>query len=343
MGNCLSSANRHSRRDSIRLDEVAPQVQRRGSSPEVPQLPVQDLPVRPPTTHQGNELRSRLPSVEIHPPQGSHPGSSPTGNIAAPEPVLDKGWLSKAPVRKGTGPRPLQADRVAVNQSRPQASQASGSTKQSPAAVSEKGSLRFSATPASRSSKTAPIRPLEYRDVGDAVARLRASVEAWIDDEAHFASAPRERQARLDETRFMLDALQHNSSRLHKHLAYTIGDLPVGLMALGQPKEATRYYPAHVEIEALVTHPATEGAGGALVEQAVAESQRSGAHGVVRLTSRKDAIPAYQALGFRVTDPLLPDTLLLDPRSRPDLWREQNGQWRLARHTDKKYLTGLGD
>jgi hypothetical protein len=36
------------------------------------------------------------------------------------------------------------------------------------------------------------------------------------------------------------------------------------------------------------------------------------------------------------------DEMVLDPTSRPDLWVQQGGKWRLRRHADKGHVSSLG-
>jgi hypothetical protein len=92
-------------------------------------------------------------------------------------------------------------------------------------------------------------------------------------------------------------------------------------------------------IDALVTHPGSAGAGGALIEQAVNTSVEWGNDGMLKLAPvNGNAKKAYEAFGFVNSG----KAMTLDPVDN-DKWCQQDGQWRLQKYQDKKYLAGFGE
>ncbi len=111
---------------------------------------------------------------------------------------------------------------------------------------------------------------------------------------------------------------------------FFVGTQPVGLLTLSR-------HDGYFEVDTIVTHPGTQGAGGALIEHAVNVAHEDRCGGALRLTPMQSSVPAYEALGFRS----VADEMRLDPQARPDIWCRHETQWRLRKHLGKPYVVAL--
>ncbi len=91
-------------------------------------------------------------------------------------------------------------------------------------------------------------------------------------------------------------------------------------------------------VDMLVTHPGSEGGASILMERAVQKSEQWGYGGKLWLDSDNDnATGAYHALGF-IKSPDDNCDLGLDPMNKPDIWCLHEGEWRIKKYIDKKFI-----
>lgn len=138
---------------------------------------------------------------------------------------------------------------------------------------------------------------------------------------------------RLDATRAALGSLKEGfNPEGIKSFAYCVGDRPVGILLL---QEGSPPY-----ISDFVTHPGSEGAGGALLEYAVQVSVDRGMKGMLEIKPLdSDAREAYKKLGF-VNSKTTINMMTFDPNTpeNKEKWSQTNGELRLTKHAEKKYI-----
>lgn len=175
----------------------------------------------------------------------------------------------------------------------------------------------------------APIRRLNADEWAQACKDLCDDVHLWKEPASNFAGMA-SWDARFRDTERMLKNIEE---RDEVNAAHFLGDRgPVGLMTACKEGMC-------IEITALVTHPGSTGVGGALVEHAVNHSERAFCSGRVLLQADAHAVGAYEAMGFMKQG--FGPNMLLEPSKCPDLWVENDRQWRLRKHVDKPYVTAL--
>jgi hypothetical protein len=193
-------------------------------------------------------------------------------------------------------------------------------------------------------SSDAPIRKLTPEEIPLVIDAFQKNLKQW---EPGFQLQPIENQMDIDEpdqrtpeetwfdrlqdTHNLLRGIQEADYSDDTVLAYYVGDQPIGVLVMSD-----RSIPY---IDALVTHPGSAGAGGALIEQAVNTSVEWGNDGMLKLAPvNGNAQKAYEAFGFVNSG----KAMTLDPVDN-DKWCQQDGQWRLQKYQDKKYLAGFGE
>jgi hypothetical protein len=138
---------------------------------------------------------------------------------------------------------------------------------------------------------------------------------------------------RLDATEAALRSLKEGfNPEGIKSFAYCIGGKPVGILLL---QEGSPPY-----ISDFVTHPGSEGAGGALLEYAVQISVDRHMKGMLELKPLdSDAREAYRKLGF-VKSKTKINMMTFDPNTPENKkrWIQKDGVPRLAKHADKQYV-----
>lgn len=207
----------------------------------------------------------------------------------------------------------------------------------------------------------APIKKLTHDEAISAMAELAADIAHWeratvpshpLDDDIDYSDwqqPPRTKQKRwndrLDDAQFIIDTASSgvaifdfifdsgkNDSGKSNCFSYYIDNKPVGMVILEGGSDPY--------ISAFVTHPGSEGAGGALMEYAVNfiadQAPKESENVQIKLTPLKDAIGAYRQLGFIQEE----DQMILnsDTLEFKEKWCKQDGKWRLAKHVDKKYI-----
>ncbi|NRF67817.1 hypothetical protein HLB44_12560 [Aquincola sp. S2] len=141
-------------------------------------------------------------------------------------------------------------------------------------------------------------------------------------------------EERFDDADFVADMYIDRHS--HYVLSCEFDGAPSGLVALNDPALTGKRPPQRgaLSVVGLVSHPLSQGVGGALVEAAATISQIRGYSGDLLLAPIGDASRAfYLAVGF-VPDG---DKLRLTP-SAPEnqhLWTGDDGQWRLRKYLEK--------
>ena len=183
------------------------------------------------------------------------------------------------------------------------------------------------------STPDAPIRALDVEQWSKAIKDLRTDVlhaQTALED----AEGDKTWQERFRSTEGMLDLMPvYGLSNSINRAGYFLNGAPCGLVATSMRTKG-------VSIDALVTHPLSQGAGIALVEHAVNLSARAGLGGAVRLRAVNNAMPVYLAMGFERPD-LNKNKVVLDPAASP-LWTQRDGQWRFRRDADKGYVRSTG-
>jgi len=183
------------------------------------------------------------------------------------------------------------------------------------------------------STPDAPIRPLDVTQWSKAIKDLRADVmdaQTALED----SEGDETWQERFRTTEGMLDLMPvYGLSNGINRAGYFLNGAPCGLMSTSMRSKG-------MSIDAIVTHPLSQGAGIALVEHAVNLSARAGLGGAVRLWAVNNAMAVYQAMGFERPD-LNKDKMVLDPVASP-LWIQRDGQWRFRRDAGKGYVRSTG-
>lgn len=200
----------------------------------------------------------------------------------------------------------------------------------------------------------APIEELTIEKALALIDELAEDIEQWTTatvpsrpsdddiDHSDLKKPPRTKQekwnSRLQDAQIM--ALPDNfmfDSEKDKCFAYLVDSMPVGVLLLngGAP-------PC---ISAFVTHPGSEGAGGALLEYAVnflsdQAIKEKKAEFKISLRPMGDAVEAYKRMGF-IPNAENKKMMILDSSTTEfkDKWCEHDGEWRLAKHADKKYIS----
>jgi hypothetical protein len=125
-----------------------------------------------------------------------------------------------------------------------------------------------------------------------------------------------------------------------KHLAYIFMGSAAGLMQLDVVTDRGAY------IRDFTTFPPGTGAGDALMEWAVnlGATETWGAP-AVSLMAYAGAVPRYKALGFTAPRGEQGDTIpmVLKPATRPDIWAQARGEWRIAAFIGEQYFVARGD
>lgn len=122
---------------------------------------------------------------------------------------------------------------------------------------------------------------------------------------------------------------------------YEISGAPAGIMVLEDDPESTNLLSLSVEL--IVTHPGASGAGGSLIEFAVAESVKLGMNGRlnVGVISDADTRQAYLAMGFEFVNSkfVSANRMRLDPANCPEKWYQNSaGEWKFISHKNQRYL-----
>jgi GNAT superfamily N-acetyltransferase len=99
-----------------------------------------------------------------------------------------------------------------------------------------------------------------------------------------------------------------------------------GLLKLGAPVLAETFgIPPSVAIQQIVTHPTRQGAGTALISQAVNHSEAQRCAGNLRAAHDVGSEVFYERMGFEQIGPIW----VLQPSTRPDLWEKtSSNEWR---------------
>ncbi|MGI4847392.1 MAG: GNAT family N-acetyltransferase [Janthinobacterium lividum] len=136
---------------------------------------------------------------------------------------------------------------------------------------------------------------------------------------------------RIMEVRGYLMIMFQNSKN-YDAMSYRVDGKTVGVLLYAISAKA-------LYIGYLVTHPGTEGAGGALIEAAVNLSRDLGKKGRVHLmVENQDAYKIYQHFGFRAEANGL--NMTLDPEDSDGTWTEvSNNKLALSRHAGKHYIS----
>lgn len=195
---------------------------------------------------------------------------------------------------------------------------------------------------------TAPIKELTQEEADSALEIFKQNLISWEPDsdlkkeevghghqaqETSTTTPEKDRWIeRLRQTHHLIDHMRDTDYPDSTFLAYYVKNQPVGMLIMEEQ-------PQNLFITAIVTHPGSEGAGGALIEAAVNTSVKRGKDGKLELyPENENARKAYEALGFCK----LRSNMTLDP-DKSDKWcRQDDGQWRIQKHQDMKYLVDFG-
>jgi len=135
---------------------------------------------------------------------------------------------------------------------------------------------------------------------------------------------------RIIEVRGYLSLMFQNSKN-YQAISYQVDNKNIGILLYSSS-------PASVYIGYFVTHPGSEGAGSALIEEAINISEGMGKNGKLELfVENPDAFKTYEHFGFR------PETngvkMTLDPADSDGKWIKNSEQkWVLSKYLDKKYI-----
>jgi hypothetical protein len=185
-----------------------------------------------------------------------------------------------------------------------------------------------------RTSELPPIRPLSIEEFEIAVKNFVSSLGGWEPGESSSEAWTMRLTASASVSR---NHAFHTDVENCTNAAYFVGELPVGLMSFGKKRFAGgQTYPW---VHTIVTHPGSEGVGGALIEYVV-NSMKPPGQDVLRLSARESARPAYAAMGFK---PVKGSSayMELNPKDS-NKWVENGGWLVLAKHAEKSYVNYLG-
>jgi hypothetical protein len=185
-----------------------------------------------------------------------------------------------------------------------------------------------------------PVRgPVTYADALGEARTLQANMLAYQGEGGGYFDARVASGRAIVEVMDLFQLLDaEDEDADYRGYIYDFGGQPLGVMILSVKAD-------HIYIDFLVTHPASSGCGGILVEVAARLSVTEGKQGLVRLTAADDAAArAYGPMGFVNEVAGLPEPANGPMRlnaATSALWANGAGGLTLARYNGSAYATGL--